>query len=1111
MSFLKLKGLKARLLAIVLLAMLPVLCMALYMAVDDYAAAKREALSNARRLTVSYAATGNALIERARLLMEQSASMAGPNFHEPGACQRIVDILSNQHAFVRRVGVYRRNGSSACANAGLGGANAAPANVSREFWLQEALHAGAFTIGHYREAKEGGELPLALPLADADGVPRHVLYVSLNLATFQHVLDDQALPDGASASVIDSEGTILARYPWTASAVGKSAPGSEGVLPDLRHSGQDSWEADGVDGVRRIYFLSHLAGGGGAALFLRVGMPTERVLADARRSLTRNLLFIGLMTAVVLVATWFFSNSLVLRHIRTLWLATRKLSEGDYAYRIGATGGGELGELALAFDQMAGTLEGRTDELARAELKYREMFENSAAGIFRATPGGRLHDANRAMARLLGYNAPQELIEHMRDIGSDLYAEPGRRDMVLERLDAQGAVSGMEFTARRRNGSLVWLSLDAHAVRASNGSVAYYEGMVSDITRRREVEQELCVKQEKLQALLDYSPALICVKDRAGRYLVTNRQHDEVHGAGQSMAGKRVTDVFPPDVARKIMDEDALVLEGATPMTYQRPLKGARDARHFVTVKFPLYDGNGRPDRVGSISYDVTDLERTREALRRSEEKYRIMIQTSPDLIWLIDPKGVLVEVNSASRDLIGFEPEELRGRHFHQFFQPQDVREHDRELVLPALFGKTPPDGQPPKLINERRRMPRSTRNLNLKLVAKQPDGQTCPSRDFELSACGLWQDMRFAGTIVVIRDITERLRAEAALRSNQELLDQTQSLARIGGWSQNLDTGERGWTGETSRLLGSDDGPMPDIATWQEFLALEDCGALREAIQDAGRTGASFNLELRLAHGAGRPGWVRIMARRADADGERILTGVVQDISERKELERLKADIDTIIRHDLKTPLNGIINLPQLIRGENNLNPEQLEYLQLIEDSGRSMLRQVDMSLDLMKIELGRYVCAPSACDLVPVLREALAALRDAAAGKEVAFTVTLDGQPPTPDSAFTVWGEERLCHPILSNLLLNALEASPVGGRVDIRLERVECARVVIRNSGEVPSALREHFFEKYATSGKTTGTGLGTYSAQLFAEAQGGRVELDAAEPGATTLIVRLPRA
>lgn len=95
-------------------------------------------------------------------------------------------------------------------------------------------------------------------------------------------------------------------------------------------------------------------------------------------------------------------------------------------------------------------------------------------------------------------------------------------------------------------------------------------------------------------------------------------------------------------------------------------------------------------------------------------------------------------------------------------------------------------------------------------------------------------------------------------------------------------------------------------------------------------------------------------------------------------------------------------------------------------------------------------------------------------------------------------------------MSNLIVNALEASPVGGRIEIRLERGECARVVIRNQGEVPQALRERFFEKYATSGKTAGTGLGTYSALLFAEAQRGCVELDTSERGATTLIERLPR-
>jgi len=1101
--FVKLKGLKARLFAIVLLAMLPVLCLALYMAVDDYKAAKNGALENSRRLTIAYAATGNALIERTRLLMRQAAEIPGLARLDAEACRRITAALTFPRGLARGASIYHLDGRLLCFSGAMPDARAV--SPSRADWFRNALRTKDFTIGRYQNTADGaGALPLAMPLAGPDGTARFVLCLSLNLSSLEDFLDDQSLPEGAAASVIDSGGTILARFPWSAAAVGKNAPGAEGFLPDLRFQGQDTWESEGVDGVRRIYFLSHLAGGGEQTLFLRVGMPAEAVFSAAKRNLARNLGFIGLMAVVVLLSTWFFGNRLVLRHIKTLWLATRKLSEGNYGYRIGATGGGELGELALAFDQMAVVLEDRTAQLTSAELKYREIFENSVAGIFRATPDGRIRDANRSMALILGYAEPRELMAQVQNIGQDLYAEPDRRGSVLERLDREGVVSGVEFPAKHANGGLVWLSMQARAVRTDEGLVAYYEGMVSDISTRRLMEQELRTKQEKLQALLDYSPTLICIKDRNGRYLLANRRHEEVRFGGGRMVGKNVRDIFSAAVSRQILDEDALVLAEGKPMTYQRPLASGEGARHYVTVKFPLCGQDGQPDRVGSISYDITDLEHVREALRRSEAKFRIMIQTSPDLIWLIDPKGVLVEVNTASRDLLGHEPEELRGKSFRQFIHPEDLRRHDRELVLPLYQGRTAENGQHPKLINERRQMPRSTHNLNLRLVAK---GGAC--RHVELSSCGLWQDMRFMGTIVVIRDTSERRHAEAALRQSQELLWQTQSMARIGGWSLNLDTRQRSWTEETRRLLGLAEVEMPDFTAGQEFLAPDDRNALREALVRAEETGADFNLELRLAHSGGPQAWVRVMGRRSDADGVRVLSGVIQDISDRKELERLRADIDSIIRHDLKAPLNGIINLPQLMKHDENLTPAQAEYLQLIEDSGRSMLRQIDMSLDLMKIELGAYICAPDYCDFAGVLREVLGALRDAASAKGVGLEPTLDGRPLTPEDSFFVWGEERLCHPILSNLIVNALEASPVGERIEIRLERGECARVVIRNQGEVPQALRERFFEKYATSGKTAGTGLGTYSAQLFAEAQRGCVELDTSESGATTLIVRLP--
>jgi K+-sensing histidine kinase KdpD len=102
-----------------------------------------------------------------------------------------------------------------------------------------------------------------------------------------------------------------------------------------------------------------------------------------------------------------------------------------------------------------------------------------------------------------------------------------------------------------------------------------------------------------------------------------------------------------------------------------------------------------------------------------------------------------------------------------------------------------------------------------------------------------------------------------------------------------------------------------------------------------------------------------------------------------------------------------------------------------------------------------------------------------------------------------------EELLCHCLLSNLLKNALEASPRGANVHVEFRRGTCCDVFIHNLGEVPAALRLTFFDKYTTFGKKMGTGLGTYSAKLMARTMGGDVYVDCSQPGKTQVRVSLP--
>ncbi|MDP3427834.1 MAG: ATP-binding protein, partial [Humidesulfovibrio sp.] len=357
--------------------------------------------------------------------------------------------------------------------------------------------------------------------------------------------------------------------------------------------------------------------------------------------------------------------------------------------------------------------------------------------------------------------------------------------------------------------------------------------------------------------------------------------------------------------------------------------------------------------------------------------------------------------------------------------------------------------------------------------------------------------------------RDVTERKQAELALRESQDLLAYALALGKIGGWAINLDTREIKWTDEMFRVLGHSGEGVPTVDEGAVFFAPEDRALFTEAMSRA-EQGEPLDVELRLAQRGTSQRWVRIMGKLQDREGPRMLGGLVQDITDSKNLELLRDDIDNIIRHDLKTPLNGIISLPQIILAGSNLSPDQIECLGYIEMSGKKMLRQVDMALDIMKIERGHFLYQAYSLDLLELCRVIIHDMEESIQRKKLSVEVLLQGEPLTESGRFDVSAEERLCFPMLANLIANAIEASPMGERVTINLTEGAEHVVSIRNLGPVPPDIRERFFEKFVTSGKSKGTGLGTYSAWLFAKAQGGAVELDASEDGATTVVVRLPK-
>jgi len=220
-------------------------------------------------------------------------------------------------------------------------------------------------------------------------------------------------------------------------------------------------------------------------------------------------------------------------------------------------------------------------------------------------------------------------------------------------------------------------------------------------------------------------------------------------------------------------------------------------------------------------------------------------------------------------------------------------------------------------------------------------------------------------------------------------------------------------------------------------------------------------------------------------------------------EENARLREDVERISRHDLKTPLNSILGAARLLHGDARLAPDQQELVGVLQRAGLRMLEMVNLSLGLFRMETGSFELRPQAVNLHETVSRVLVDLHSYAEAHRVALQ--WEGAPAAP---VHVRGEELLCYSIVANLVKNAVEAAGPGARVTIALAAGDPVALKVHNPGAVPPEIADRFFDKYVTSGKSGGTGLGTYSARLMAQAQHGALRMDTGAQG-TTLTLTLP--
>ncbi len=314
------------------------------------------------------------------------------------------------------------------------------------------------------------------------------------------------------------------------------------------------------------------------------------------------------------------------------------------------------------------------ERLKQAERKYRSIFENAIEGIFQSTPEGQLVAANPAHARMLGYDSPEELITSLTDIRHQLYVEPDRRTEFLHILEKDGVAISFECEFNRKDGSRIWVSLNARAVRDEDGKTLYYEGTLEDITQKRKVESELRLLNEFNRAIIDHAPVAIFTLDKDGVFSSINPALASLSGLG-SKAEERLIGLNwlknPYTVQCGLAAHIEKGLRGEPFQLWDFPFITYRGDRNiFMDFKgVPLVGKNGEIEGLLCIIEETTDRVRTRAKLMQEAKMSAIGRLAA----------GIAHELNNPLGTVVAYSE---RASGFLKAYQSRSGKEHDLEKL---------------------------------------------------------------------------------------------------------------------------------------------------------------------------------------------------------------------------------------------------------------------------------------------------------------------------------------------------------------------------------------------------------------------------------------------
>ncbi|HKO71459.1 MAG TPA: PAS domain S-box protein [Bradyrhizobium sp.] len=373
-------------------------------------------------------------------------------------------------------------------------------------------------------------------------------------------------------------------------------------------------------------------------LLREVSARQGRVLSrDFARTLTEarwQSIVLGIAGVLIGIFAALFVVRRTVRPLVSIASSIRALAAGQKDASIPSTDvSNEIGDIARAAEVFRRTLvdadsarEAAVRALAEqrlAEESYRKLFEGSVDGIYVTTPAGELLNANPALAKIMGYDTPEQLIQSIGDITETIYVHPAARAEYQQLMRRDGMVREFEYQVRDRSGEILWLSDSATAVRDEAGAIVRYEGTVRDITHQKRAEDAIAEGRRLLQQVIDTVPAVINVKDKQLRYILMNRYMAGIFGIEPADAiGRTTTDLMSRYGAQKTDENDKRVLALGRELGFyeEEYLDSSGHLRQWVVNKLPLLNADGEIENIVTVALDIGDRKRGEQEMRAAKD-----------------------------------------------------------------------------------------------------------------------------------------------------------------------------------------------------------------------------------------------------------------------------------------------------------------------------------------------------------------------------------------------------------------------------------------------------------------------------------------------------------